>query len=87
MRFAWLRKNTPDQTASSPSGPPVLTLIRIAYNLVFWVFLLPFVTTIDYGVGFLAFAVVIFVRLAANLYANNVIKFQPAQYERYPFRS
>ena len=78
----------PDQTAAINQGflRPV-ALIRMAYNVVFWVFLLPFVTTIDYGVGFLAFTVVIFVRLAANLYANNVFKLQPAQFDRYPFRS
>jgi hypothetical protein len=87
MRFAWLRKQAANSEDVKPGGTQPLGLIRFAYNLVFWVFLLPFVTTIDYSVGFLAFTVVIFVRLAANLYANNVIKSQPAQFERFPFRS
>ena len=36
--------------------------------------------------GSLLFTVIIFVRLGANLYTNNVLKFTPEQYESYPFR-
>ena len=63
-----------------------ITLIRIAYNAAFWIFLVPFFTTIDYGIGFIALTVIIFVRLGANLYANHVLK-QPEQFESYPFRA
>jgi len=58
----------------------------MAYNAVFWVFLLPFLTTIDYGIGFVAFTIVIFVRLALSIYTNNFANLTPEQFTRYPFR-
>ena len=61
-------------------------LIRMAYNAVFWIFLLPFFTSMNYGTGFVAFSIIIFVRLVANLYTNNVCKLTPEQYESFPFR-
>ena len=60
--------------------------MRFAYNAVFWVFLLPFFTAIDYGAGFVAFAVVILLRFIANTYTNNFLDLSPQQYEAYPFR-
>ena len=86
MRFAWLRKSTGNSVAIKQGCMHPLAVIRLAYNAVFWVFLLPFVTTIDYGTGFIAFAVVIFVRLGTNLYLNNILKPRPEQYEEFPFR-
>ena len=55
-----------------------------AFNAVFWVFLLPFFTPIEYSKGFIAFTVILFIRLGANLYSNNILKLE--QYERFPFR-
>lgn len=86
MRFAWLKKNSPEYEAVKRGCVNPLTLIRIVYNAVFWVFLLPFVTTIDYSTGFIAFAIVVLVRLGANLYANNVFA-HPQQFEGFPLRS
>ena len=63
-----------------------LALIRLAYNVAFWVFLLPFFTTLSYSVGFVAFTVVILVRLVLNLYTNNILNLTPEQFEGYPFR-
>ena len=63
-----------------------LALIRMAYNAVFWIFLLPFFTTMNCSTGFIAFAIIIFVRLVANLYTNNVGRLTPEQYEAFPFR-
>ena len=64
-----------------------LALIRLAYNLVFWIFLIPFLfAAIDYGLGFIAFTVVIAIRLVLNLYLNNVLKLTPEQYTAFPFR-
>ena len=85
MRFAWLRKNSADYVSVKQAYTHPLALIRIAYNVVFWVFLLPFVTTIDDSTGFIAFTIVIFVRLALNLYTNNVLN-TPEQFTRFPFR-
>jgi hypothetical protein len=58
----------------------------MAYNAVFWVFLLPFFSTMEYGTGFIVFAVVIFIRLALNLYTNNVLDLTPEQFSSFPFR-
>jgi hypothetical protein len=86
MRFAWLRQNSANAVAVKQGCAHPLALIRVAYNIVFWIFLLPFITaTIDYSLGFITFTVVIFVRLALNLYINHVLK-QPEQYESFPFR-
>ena len=87
MRFAWLRENSPEYVSVKQGCTHPFALIRMAYNAVFWIFLLPFVTTIDYRTGFIAFTVVIFVRLGLNLYTNNVARFKPEQFESFPFRS
>lgn len=86
MRFAWLRKNTGNIISIKQGYTHPLVLIRIVYNVVFWIFLLPFFTAMEYGTGFILFAVIIFVRLGANLYANHVLK-QPEQFESFAFRS
>ena len=86
MRFAWLRQHTPDFVSAKQRFPHPLWLVRFVYNAVFWVFLLPFFTAIDYGAGFVAFAVVILLRFIANTYTNNVLDLTPQQYEAYPFR-
>lgn len=87
MRFAWLRKNSDNEVSVKQAYTHPLALIRIVYNIVFWVFLLPFITTMDYSVGFIAFTIVIVVRLGANVSLNNVLKLNPQQFEDFPFRS
>jgi len=86
MRFAWLRENSADYVSVKQASTHPLALIRKAYNAAFWIFLLPFMTTIEYSTGFIAFTVIVFVRLALNLYTNNVLKLKPEQYESFPFR-
>ncbi len=86
MRFAWLRKNLANTDSIKQGYTHPLALIRLAYNVVFWIFLLPFFTAIDYSTGFIAFTVIIFVRLSLNLYTNNILKLKPEQFESYPFR-
>jgi hypothetical protein len=86
MRFAWLRKNAEDDVAVKQASTHPLALIRKAYNALFWVFLLPFFTLIDYSTGFLVFTGVIAIRLVLNLYTNNVLDLTPAGYDGYPFR-
>jgi hypothetical protein len=63
-----------------------LALIRTAYNAAFWIFLLPFLTSMNYSTGFIAFSIIIFVRLAAILYTNNIGRLTAEQYEVFPFR-
>ena len=87
MRFAWLQKNTANEEFVKQASTHPLAMIRTAYNIVFWVFLLPFLfSTIDYGTGFIAFTIVIFVRFVLNLYTNNFLDLTPEQFEKYPFR-
>ena len=85
MRFAWLRDNSATYVSVKQGYSHPLALIRLAYNIAFWIFLLPFFTAMEYGTGFILFTVIIFVRLAANLYSNHIIK-QPEQFESFPFR-
>ena len=85
MRFAWLRETSADSVAVRQGCTHPLALIRAAYNIVFWVFLIPFFTAIDYSIGFVAFTIIILVRLGLNLYTNHVLT-QPEQYEGFPFR-
>jgi hypothetical protein len=88
MRFAWLRKNKSRNVPAKEAGARPLALIRIVYNAVFWIFLVPFIVrTIDYSLGFIAFTIVILVRLVVNLYVNNIGEFSPEQYESFPLRS
>ena len=86
MRFAWLKENAADYIAVKQAFTHPLALIRRAYNTVFWIFLIPFFTAIDYSIGFIAFAVIVFVRLSLNLYTNNLLSLTPEQFEGYPFR-
>ena len=86
MRFAWLKENSTDYAAIKQGFTHPLSLIRKAYNLVFWIFLIPFFTAVEYSTGFIAFTVIIFIRLVLNLYTNNVLDLKPEEYEAFPFR-
>ena len=85
MRFAWLKKNAVNDASVKQGGTHPLALIRMAYNIVFWVFLLPFFTTMEYSTGFVTFTIIILVRLGANLYVN-LLNLEPEQFESFPFR-
>ncbi|MGD2251801.1 MAG: hypothetical protein PVF70_02680 [Anaerolineales bacterium] len=86
MRFAWLKENASDYVAVKQGFTHPLALIRKAYNLAFWFFLIPFFTAIDYGTGFIVFAVIIGIRLVLNLVTNNILDLTPQQYDGFPFR-
>jgi hypothetical protein len=86
MRFAWLREYTANYDSVQQAFMHPFALIRKAYNLAFWIFLLPFLTIIDYSTGFLAFTVIIGMRLVLNLVTNNALDLSPEEYEGYPFR-
>ena len=87
MRFAWLREKSANDNSVKQGCAHPLALIRLVYNAAFWVFLIPFFTTIDYGIGFVAFTIVIFVRLGLNVYTNNFANLTPEQFHQYPFRT
>ena len=85
MRFVWLLKNSATGDSGRKGFNSRLTRMTFwAFNTIFWVFLLPFFTPIAYSTGFIAFTAIIFMRLAANLYSNNVLN--PQQFESFPFR-
>ena len=86
MRFAWLREKSGSAELSKQAYTHPLSLIRLAYNAVFWIFLLPFLFRIDYQFGFVSFSIVILVRLILNLVTNNFLNLSPDQYQEYPFR-
>ena len=85
-RFAWLRQNSSNTVSGKQAFTHPLSLIRQAYNLTFWVFLLPFFTTMAYSTGFITFTIIIFIRLSLNFYTNNFLNLTPEQHESYPFR-
>ena len=86
MRFAWLREKTANYVSKKQGFTQPLSIIRLAYNAAFWVFLLPFFTTMAYGTGFITFTIIILIRLALNVYTNNLLNLTPEQHESYPFR-
>jgi hypothetical protein len=87
MRFAWIRENAGNGDTAAQGQTNNFSLIRMAYNLAFWIFLPPFFSyRIDYSFGFIAFTIVILVRLSLNLYTNNLLRPTPEQYNRFPFR-
>ena len=84
MRFAWLLNSDNPVSVKQAFSNRLAQMAFWAFNTVFFVFLLPFFTSIEYSAGFIALTVIIFVRLGANVYANNVLK--PEQFESFPFR-
>jgi hypothetical protein len=86
MRFAWLREKSGSSDLTKQAYTHPLSIIRLVYNAVFWIFLLPFLTRIDFRVGFIAFAVVIGIRLILNLYTNNFLDLSVVEYDKFPFR-
>ena len=84
MRFAWLLNSANPISVKQAFSNRLTRMAFWAFNAAFFLFLLPFFTPIEYSTGFIAFTVIIFVRLVANLYANNVLK--PEQFESFPFR-
>ena len=85
-RFAWLQKNSATYVSVKQGYAHPLALIRLVHNAVFWVFLLPFLTSVDYSIGFIAFTIVIFVRLTLSFYTNNFANLTLEQFDSYPFR-
>jgi hypothetical protein len=87
MRFARLHEKEDNSDIPQPEITKSFSLIRMAYNLAFWLFLPPFLTDkVDYSFGFVAFTIVILIRLALNLYTNNFLEQTPERYNNFPFR-
>ena len=84
-RFVWQKENSADPVPIKLRFTHPLNLIFVAYNVVYWIpMILPFTKIIDYRTGFIAFFVVIIIRAVANLYRNNILKWEQA--EIFPLR-
>jgi hypothetical protein len=84
MRFAWLREQSGKDEAVQQS--PVNRLIFIAYNVIWWIpIVLGFTKVIDYRTASIAFLVITIFRALANLFRNNVLKGEQAEY--FPLRA
>ncbi len=86
MRFAWIREKSSNSVSIKQGYFHPLAIIRMVYNIVFWIFLLPFFAVINYDTGFVVFTVIIFIRLIANLYTNNIMEQKAEIYEKSPLR-
>jgi len=85
MRFAWLKENSAEDDSIEQVSAYPATIIRKIYNAVFWIFLLPLLTLIEYRTGFIIFTINIFIRLSANLYVN-IRDLGPNEFEQFPLR-
>ena len=84
MRFAWLRENSANHVQSKQSF--INRLIYIVWNVVWWIpIVLPFTKIIDYRTGFIAFLAITIIRAIANLFRNNILKGEQAEY--FPLRA
>ena len=84
MRFAWLREKSGKDVQVEQSL--TTRLIFIAYNVIWWVpVVLPFTKIIDYRTGFIAFLIITIIRAMANLFRNNVLEGEQAEY--FPLRA
>ena len=85
MRFAWFRDNSPDKDSIKMGfNNPLTRMIFWAFNAVFWIFLLPFFTPLEYSTAIVAFGLIIGIMLISNLYANNVLQLE--EYGTFPLR-
>ena len=84
MRFAWIKKNSPDWV---PAKRSVLNkTIFVSYNVIYWIpMILPFTGAIEYRTGFIAFFLFIVLRAFINLFRINFMK--PEQAEKFPLRA
>lgn len=84
MRFAWLREN--GQITTAPVQTSSNRLLIVTYNIIWWLpLVLVVLGAIDYQIGFATFAAITAIRLAANLYRNNILPIDKA--ETFPLRT
>jgi phosphatidylglycerophosphate synthase len=86
MRFARLRKNTPNHIAVKRAITHPLSLVRMVYNVIWWVpMILSFTGVIDYRTGFIAFFAVTVFRLVVNIYVNYNLDLE--KFEKFPLKA
>ena len=60
-------------------------MLLFVHSLIYWFFLIPFLTPMSYGTGFAIYSAILFFRFLANTWMN-VRDFTWEQYFAYPFR-
>lgn len=55
------------------------------HSLLFWFFVVPFLTPMSYGTGFVVYSIILLSHFMANTYIN-LRDFTPAQYYAFPLR-
>lgn len=83
-RFARLHKAAdPDGSKPGPTGIGLVLLV--IHNLIYWFFLVPFLTPMSYATGFAIYSGILLTRLLANTWIN-VRDMTWEQYYAYPLR-
>ena len=65
--FARLRENA-DKTLSKPYLTRPGLILHIMHNLVYWIFLVQFVTGMSFRTGFVMYSIILLIRFVANTY-------------------
>jgi len=60
-------------------------ILHWVHNLLYWFFLVPFISPMSYSTGFLIYAIILLTRFAANTFIN-LRDFSLAEYYAYPYR-
>jgi hypothetical protein len=68
-----------------PSPGAFAKIVFILHNLLFWSFVLPFVTPVSWRVGFIIFTIILFIRFV-GVSIINIKNMDAKQYYQYPFR-
>jgi len=86
MRFVWQAKKIKTSVSTERRFVPLLNLVMIAYNVIWWFPLVfAFTHTISYEFGFWSFFAITIFRLTANWYRSNILDFEDGRY--FPLRT
>ena len=83
-RFAWLQKISIG-TKDKPKLIGLALTALVAHNLIYWFFLIPFLTPLSYRTGFVIYSIILLSRFIANTIIN-LQDFSPEQYYKFSFR-
>lgn len=70
---------------AKPELTPINRVLLWVHNLLYWFFLIPFLTPMSFATGFAIYVIILLFRFLANSYIN-LQQFTPDQYYAFPFR-
>jgi hypothetical protein len=87
LRFQaeWVQISEDESESVKPSPGAFAKIVFILHNLLFWSFVLPFVTPVSWRVGFIIFTIILFIRFV-GVSIINIKNMDAKQYYQYPFR-